>query len=45
MPCLFRVKRSHKLQPLLRKMKVPQVHKGRNKLRKRKRKNKVKRCM
>ena len=43
--CLFRVTRSHKLQLLLRKMKVPQVHKGRNKLRERKRKNKIKRCM
>src|SRR5438132_8295618 len=28
----------------VRKMKVPQMHKGRNKLRKKNRKNKVKRC-
>src|SRR5438128_6998158 len=39
LPCLFRVTRNHKLQPPLRNMKVPEVHKGRgNKLRKRKNK-------
>src|SRR6266508_3968463 len=40
LPCLFRLTRSHKLQPM-RKMKVLEVHKGRGiKLRKRKRKRK-----
>src|SRR5438132_8652239 len=42
LPCLFRLTRSHKLQPM-RKMKFPEVHKGRGiKLRKRKRKTKRK---
>src|SRR6266540_4190363 len=42
LPCLFRLTRSHKLQPM-RKMKVPEVHKGRGiKLRKRKGKRKRK---
>ena len=47
LPSLFRVTRSHKLQPM-RKMKFPEVHKGRGiklRKRKRKRKNEVKRRM